>query len=137
MHERFETSIYGWTLKFINAEREARYREDRRGLKRMPKQIFVFFAIMVVTIVVLYVIDLLSGFIFDSKYNAVYNFSIWDILAYVSIIPIVAIEFLVYKCKYLTHVRGTLLTAALYLALFYASLSFYNQIIDYPVFGGT
>ncbi len=129
--------MYWWSLRFINPVIEARYREERRGLKRIPRAIAIFFGITLATMVVMYVIDLINGLFLDPDYSQHYNFTIYDILAYVSFVPILLIELLFYKCQCLARARGTFFTAALYLAIFYASLSYYVQLIDYPVVGGT
>ncbi len=136
MQGSFEASIYAWSLRFINPEVEARYKEERRGLKRVPKAIVVFFVIAAVTMVVMYVIDILNGLLFDPNYSAQYTFTVYDVLSYIAIVPIIGIEYVFFKCQRLAPARGTVLTVALYLAAFYISLSFYSNFFDYPVFGG-
>ncbi len=136
MQNTFEASIYSWSLRFIDAETEAHYLKERRALKRMPRALAIFFGLTMAAAVVLYVLDIMMGFFFDPKYGSQYATNIYSILAYAAFIPILAIEYLFFKCECLARARGTLLATILYLILFYSSLSYYIKYIDYPAFGG-
>ncbi len=119
----------GWSLRFVDDECEALYRKERRSLKRIPKQITTFFLIVIVTVVFLTALDLLGAFVWSPNYD----YDAFDVVGVTFYIPVLAIEFLLYKFRCVPWVRGTFFTIILYFSLFYSTLSYYAPKFDYPV----
>ncbi|MDR3548912.1 MAG: hypothetical protein P4M11_11730 [Candidatus Pacebacteria bacterium] len=128
--ETFESSVCWWSLEFRSGDFEESYRDERRSLKRVPKQIKLFFIIVVASAATLMVIDILSSMFVGRDYS----YGVLDYIIAGMYIPVLLIEYALYHIKCLSFLRGSVITVAIYFILFFNSMTSYSKKFDYPVF---
>ncbi|MDR3549041.1 MAG: hypothetical protein P4M11_12400 [Candidatus Pacebacteria bacterium] len=131
--ETFESSICWWSLEFRGGDFEESYRDERRTLKRIPKQIKLFFIILVATVASLLVLDILCAMLMSSDYS----YGISDYIIAALYVPAFLIEYALYRIKCLSIFRGSVITIAIYFLLFYNSMTTYAQKLEYPALSPT
>lgn len=125
----FESKIYRWSLSFTDKAFEADYQNQRISLKRIPKQIKFLFFFSALSNVLLIGLDLTSAFVTNPDYFLAF----YDKLFFVLYIPIFFCEFLFYKVRMLSILRGSFFTCFIYLMLFYTTSARYHEYMKYPV----
>jgi len=125
----FENGIRWWSLEFADQAIEREYKEERISLKRVPHQVRIFFIIAALTNATLLILDSLSAFVFTTDYH----YQLTDMLILPLYLPIFGFEFLFYKWKFVTFMRGSFFTCFIYFIVFYGSTLRYAESVDYPV----
>ncbi len=128
-NDAFETSVRWWSLAFNENNFEEMYRKERRDVNHIPKPVLYFFAIGIIVLVLLMVTDSLSAYLFTPGYN----YSIWDVLAFIAYAPILIIEYIIYRIPRISFLRGSVFTVVIYLTLFVSTNFLYAEKLDYPV----
>eukprot|EP01022_Parablepharisma_sp_SALTPOND_P013682 TRINITY_DN1838_c0_g1_i2.p1 TRINITY_DN1838_c0_g1~~TRINITY_DN1838_c0_g1_i2.p1 ORF type:complete len:483 (+),score=34.68 TRINITY_DN1838_c0_g1_i2:129-1577(+) len=129
----FENGIRWWSLEFADDSIEKQYQSERISLKRVPRQIKIFFIIAAAINGTLILLDSLSAFVLSPSYQ----YHLYDILLLPMYVPIFMLEFVFYKWRRLSCLRGSLFTCFIYFIIFYASSSRFSESVDYPIVSPT
>jgi signal transduction histidine kinase len=129
----FESAINPWSLSFLDPLLEREYQRQRAVFKHITKQMKIFFLIGIIMNLTLTFLDVLSAFVTDPDYT----YEVSDVIILILYIPIGVCEYLFYKFKAISFMRGSIFTCFIYLESFYGTSVRYYSPAKYPLMSPT
>eukprot|EP00826_Nyctotherus_ovalis_P039353 TRINITY_DN3782_c0_g4_i2.p1 TRINITY_DN3782_c0_g4~~TRINITY_DN3782_c0_g4_i2.p1 ORF type:complete len:144 (+),score=24.41 TRINITY_DN3782_c0_g4_i2:49-480(+) len=126
--DSFDLEIKQWSLAFADPSLELAYQHQRITFQHIPKQMKFFFIIGAAVNALLAILDMITAFLTDPDYQ--YQTS--DIVFMIMYVPMFICEYMFYRFKTLSIMRGAFITCFIYFTIFYGtSVRYYNPCLLY------